>query len=284
MNSAQATHLLLGARYNNLTSSDTRTAQPASEARLFLQSPDRGSLSHSVIQALKQSLVNMVYDCSPTQLALALIPTFAGLLYMHLASTGTEMLPGEVLRDLETRIQGLAIMTKDQLMCLAAELLPPEGVRTLMQHLSVMQGFSEWDEIRRRRRRALVELSLTYLAVARLQSGAFAAQGQHLHTYDLAALERETYIGSYTARLLVEPLRTQYLESTETVRGRFFEQCGKCKVPVYRPSQKTEQAEGGDSPLEKTQEEYLPTNNERGASPPGGDSPRLSIPRKLLEN
>ena len=169
-------------------------------------------------------MVVEVYDCSPTQLALALIPTFSGLLYMHLASTGTEMLPGEVLRDLETRVRGLGIMTKDQLMCLAAELLPPEGVRTLMQYLSVMQGFSEWDEIRRRRRRALVELSLTYLAVARLQTGAFVAEGPYLHTYDLVALERETHIGSYTARLLVEPLRTRYLASTETVRGRFFEQ------------------------------------------------------------
>ncbi|CAE7287280.1 unnamed protein product, partial [Symbiodinium sp. CCMP2456] len=93
----------------------------------------------------------MVYDCSPTQLTLALIPTFAGLLHMHLASTGTEMLPGEALRDLETRVQALAIMTRDQLMCLAAELLPPDGVRTLMQHLGVLHGFGEWDEIRRRR-------------------------------------------------------------------------------------------------------------------------------------
>ena len=101
-------------------------------------------------------------------------------------------------------------------MCLAAELLPPEGVRTLMQYLSVMQGFSEWG--------ALVDPSLTYLAVARLQTAAFVAEDQYLHTYDLVALERETHIGSYTARLLVEPLRTRYLASTETVRGRFFEQ------------------------------------------------------------
>ncbi|CAE7256567.1 unnamed protein product, partial [Symbiodinium sp. CCMP2456] len=166
----------------------------------------------------------MVYDCSPTQLTLALIPTFAGLLHRHLASSGTEMLPGKALRDLEVRVQALAIMTKDQLMCLAAELLPPEGVRTLMQHLSVLHGYGEWEEIRRRRRRALMDLSLTYLAAARLQSGAFAAQAQHLHTFDIVALERETYIGAYTARLLVEPFRTQYLESTEEVRGRFFAQ------------------------------------------------------------
>ncbi|CAE7395039.1 unnamed protein product [Symbiodinium sp. CCMP2456] len=148
----------------------------------------------------------MVYDCSPTQLTLALIPTFAGLLHRHLASSGTEMLPGEALRDLEVRVQALAIMTKDQLMCLAAELLPPDGVRTLMQHLSVLHGYGEWEEIRRRRRRALMELSLTYLAAAR------------------SALAHETYIGAYTARLLVEPFRTQYLESTEEVRGRFFAQ------------------------------------------------------------
>jgi len=166
----------------------------------------------------------MVYDCSPTQLVLALIPTFGGLLHRHLAASGTEMLPGQALRDLEVRVQALAIMTKDQLVVLAAELLPPEGVRTLMQYLSVLHGYGEWDEIRRRRRKALLDVSLCYLAAARLRSGAFASQAQHLQMFDIAALERETYIGAYTARFLEEPFRTQYFESTEEVRAQFFAQ------------------------------------------------------------
>ena len=61
------------------------------------------------------------------------------------------MLPGGAMSELIGRIGALQLITKDQIMNLAVELLPPARVRELMSHLGVLVGFQEWDQIRHRR-------------------------------------------------------------------------------------------------------------------------------------
>ena len=73
------------------------------------------------------------------------------------------MLPGGAMSELIGRIGALQLITKDQIMNLAVELLPPARVRELMSHLGVLVGFQEWDQIRHRRRRAIGDLIMAYL-------------------------------------------------------------------------------------------------------------------------
>eukprot|EP00439_Symbiodinium_sp_Y106_P084998 s1667_g27.t1 len=132
----------------------------------------------------------MYYERSLTNLALALLPTFAALLTVERRTNGEEMLPGGAMSELIGRINSLQLITKDQIMNLAAELLP-------MGHLGVLVGFQEWDQIRYRRRRAIGDLIMAYLTTTRT---------------DLVALERETHLVSYACRYLSDPLRTSFLE------------------------------------------------------------------------
>ncbi|CAE7675030.1 unnamed protein product [Symbiodinium sp. CCMP2456] len=111
-------------------------------------------------------------------------------MYEHFRSLGSEQLPGDVLSDLEGRIATQVIITKDQLLNMAAEKVDEitEKVGVLIGHLEVLAGFAEWDEIRRRRRRTLAELSMAYLVVARQGTGSLVPESLGLHGVDLAAM------------------------------------------------------------------------------------------------
>ena len=124
------------------------------------------------------------------------------------------MLPGGAMRELIGRIGALQLITKDQIMNLAVELLPPARVRELMSHLGVLVGFQEWDQIRHRRRRAIGDLIMAYLTTARLDSGGFVAEALNLHRMDLDSLERETHLVSYACRY--------NLEEVERFRATFY--------------------------------------------------------------
>eukprot|EP00439_Symbiodinium_sp_Y106_P010263 s4265_g1.t1 len=67
----------------------------------------------------------MYYERSLTNLALALLPPFAALLTEERRANGGEMLPGGAMSELIGRIGALQLITKDQIMNLAVELLPP---------------------------------------------------------------------------------------------------------------------------------------------------------------
>ena len=51
------------------------------------------------------------------------------------------MLPGGAMSELIGGIGALQLITKDQIMNLAVEILPPARVRELMSHLGVLVGF-----------------------------------------------------------------------------------------------------------------------------------------------
>ena len=87
----------------------------------------------------------------------------------------------------------LRIIAKDQLLNLAAELLPAESLRELIRHLDVISGIAEWDQIRFRRRRAILELAMRYFASSRLTTGMLVSpESLALHRFDLEQMERET--------------------------------------------------------------------------------------------
>ena len=132
------------------------------------------------------------------------------------------MLPGGAMSELIGRIGALQLITKDQIMNLAVELLPPARVRELMSHLGVLVGFQEWDQIRHRRRRAIGDLIMAYLTTARLDGGGFVAEALNLHRMDLDSLERETHLVSYACRYLSTPQRTSFLEEVERFRATFY--------------------------------------------------------------
>ena len=132
------------------------------------------------------------------------------------------MLPGGAMSELIGRIGALQLITKDQIMNLAVELLPPARVRELMSHLGVLVGFQEWDQIRHRRRRAIGDLIMAYLTTARLDGGGFVAEALNLHRMDLDSLEREIPLVSYACRYLSVPLRTSFLEEVERFRATFY--------------------------------------------------------------
>ena len=75
----------------------------------------------------------MVYDQSPTDLAFALLPVFATLWSEQVSADGTEMLPAAAMEELMARVVAAVIITKDQLLNLAAELLPPGRMRELLR-------------------------------------------------------------------------------------------------------------------------------------------------------
>ena len=129
------------------------------------------------------------------------------------------MLPGGAMSELIGRIGALQLITKDQIMNLAVELLPPARVRELMSQ-GVLVG--EWDQIRHRRRRAIGDLIMAYLTTARLDGGGFVAEALNLHRMDLDSLERETHLVSYACRYLSAPLRTSFLEEVERFRATFY--------------------------------------------------------------
>eukprot|EP00439_Symbiodinium_sp_Y106_P045023 s3857_g5.t1 len=126
------------------------------------------------------------------------------------------------MSELIGRIGALQLLTKDQIMNLAVELLPPARARELMSHLGVLIGFQEWDQIRHRRRSAIWDLNMAYLTTARLESGGFVAEALNLHRIDLDSLERETHLVSCACRYLSDPLRTRFLEEVERFRATFY--------------------------------------------------------------
>ena len=113
----------------------------------------------------------MVYDQSPTDLAFALLPVFATLWSEQVSADGTEMLPAAAMEELMARVTAAVIITKDQLLNLAAELLPPGRMRELLRYLSQLVGYEEWQQIKHRRRRHLIDISISYLSRARLGQG-----------------------------------------------------------------------------------------------------------------
>ena len=90
----------------------------------------------------------MVYDQSPTDLAFALLPVFATLWSEQVSADGTEMLPAAAMEELMARVTAAVIITKDQLLNLAAELLPPGRMRELLRYLSQLVGYEEWQQIK----------------------------------------------------------------------------------------------------------------------------------------
>ena len=82
----------------------------------------------------------------------------------------------------------------------------------LIRHLDVISGIAEWDQIRFRRRRAILNLAMRYFASSRLTTGTLVSQESlALHRFDLEQMEGETYIVSYTNRFIADPLRTSFL-------------------------------------------------------------------------
>eukprot|EP00439_Symbiodinium_sp_Y106_P020889 s4491_g2.t1 len=155
----------------------------------------------------------MYYERSLTNLALAFLPTFAALLTAERRANGGEIVPGGAMSEL-IRIGALQLITKDQIMNLAVELLPPRSQALEYSVDPHDQGFQEWDQIRHRRRRAIGDLIMAYLTTARLDSGGFVAEALNLHRMDLDSLERETHLVSYACRY--------NLEEVERFRATFY--------------------------------------------------------------
>eukprot|EP00439_Symbiodinium_sp_Y106_P002024 s14637_g1.t1 len=62
----------------------------------------------------------MVYDQSSTDLAFALLPVFATLWSEQVSADGMEMLPAAAMEEQMARVTAAVIITKDQLLNLAA--------------------------------------------------------------------------------------------------------------------------------------------------------------------
>ena len=154
----------------------------------------------------------MVYDQSPTDLAFALLPVFA------------TMLPAAAMEELMARVTAAVIITKDQLLNLAAELLPPGRMRELLRYLSQLAGYEEWQQIKHRRRRHLIDISISYLSRARLGQGSLLVEAISRHLFDLTTQTRETHITAYTCRYLDEAHRAEYLGEVEAARARYFQE------------------------------------------------------------
>ena len=166
----------------------------------------------------------MVYDQSPTDLAFALLPVFATLWSEQVSADGTEMLPAAAMEELMARVVAAVIITKDQLLNLAAELLPPGRTRELLRYLSQLVGYEEWQQIKHRRRRHLIDISISYLSRARLGQGNLLVEAISRHLFDLTTLTRETHITAYTCRYLDEGHRAEYLGEVEAARARYFQE------------------------------------------------------------
>ena len=149
----------------------------------------------------------MVYDQSLTALALALLPTRAAPWSEHVTAGGTELLPAAAMGELMTRALGASLITKDQLLNLAAELLPVPRMREVLRFLEHLSGYDEWNQVRLRRRRAITSISLTYLTRARLQSGGIVGAALLRHQFDLESQERETFIIAYANLFLDDGMR-----------------------------------------------------------------------------
>ena len=163
-----------------------------------------------------------VYDQSPTDLAFALLPVFATLWSEQVSADGMEMLPAAAMEELMARVTAAVIITKDQLLNLAAELLPPERMQELLRYLSQLVGYEEWQQIKHRRRRHLIDISISYLSRARRAQGNLLVEAISRHLYDLNTQTRETHITAYTCRYLDEAHRAEYLGEVEVARARYF--------------------------------------------------------------
>ena len=122
------------------------------------------------------------------------------------------------------RVVAAVIITKDQLLNLAAELLPPGRMRELLRYLSQLVGYEEWQQIKHRRRRHLIDISISYLSRARLGQGNLLVEAISRHLFDLTTLTRETHITAYTCRYLDEGHRAEYLGEVEAARARYFQE------------------------------------------------------------
>ena len=177
----------------------------------------------------------MVYDQTLTYLAQVIFPTFAAVYFEFRKAHGSELLPGAVTAELETRIVNGSVITKDQLLNLAAELLPAESLRELLGHRDVISGIAEWDQIRFRRRRAILDLATRYFASSRLTTGTLVSpESLALHRFDLEQMERKTYIVSYTCRFIADPLRTSCLTELEAMRALFYAEDRVLNLATYQ--------------------------------------------------
>eukprot|EP00439_Symbiodinium_sp_Y106_P007759 s9455_g1.t1 len=106
----------------------------------------------------------MVYDQSPTDLAFALLPVFATLWSEQVSADGTEMLPAAAMEELMARVTAAVIITKDQLLNLAAELLPPERMRELLRYLDEAHRAEYLGEVEAARARYFQEDRVLHMA------------------------------------------------------------------------------------------------------------------------
>eukprot|EP00439_Symbiodinium_sp_Y106_P069584 s1185_g12.t1 len=106
----------------------------------------------------------MVYDQSPTDLAFALLPVFATLWSEQVSADGTEMLPAAAMEELMARVTAAVIITKDQLLNLAAELLPPERMRELLRYLDEAHRAEYLREVEAARARYFQEDRVLHMA------------------------------------------------------------------------------------------------------------------------
>ena len=143
--------------------------------------PEIRLCDHSRLGRLK-----MVYDQTLTCLAQVLFRRFP------LSISSSERRTDRRYSPAQSQLS-LRIIAKDQLLNLAAELLPAESLRELIRHLDVISGIAEWDQIRFRRRRAILELAMRYFASSRLTTGMLVSpESLALHRFDLEQMERET--------------------------------------------------------------------------------------------
>eukprot|EP00439_Symbiodinium_sp_Y106_P007261 s7293_g1.t1 len=104
---------------------------------------------------------------------------------------------------------------------LAFALLP---VFATLWYLSQLVGYEEWQQIKHRRRRHLIDISISYLSRARLGQSNLLVEAISRHLFDLTTLTRETHITAYTCRYLDEGHRAEYLGEVEAARARYFQE------------------------------------------------------------
>ena len=146
----------------------------------------------------------MAYVLQPTQLVTVLIPVLAALFYETEVEAGREVLPGSIITQIQTLIQGKAVKLKAQLMMLAVELLPAEQLKKLNSFCSRLRGYD-------------------YFALSKLRDGTELGWSSLTgFQCDLEAARRETEIMSHTSQLLPTNLRHQYELETELLRQKYF--------------------------------------------------------------
>ncbi|CAE7264138.1 unnamed protein product [Symbiodinium microadriaticum] len=204
-----------------------------------------------VTQALLQSTVrNMAYVLQPTQLVTVLIPVLAALFYETEVEAGREVLPGSIITQIQTLIQGKAVKLKAQLMMLAVELLPAEQLKKLNSFCSRLRGYD-------------------YFALSKLRDGTELGWSSLTgFQCDLEAARRETEIMSHTSQLLPTNLRHQYELETELLRQKYFREDQEFNAAVA----------AWESRLGSLlNEEWLGSHGHRGGTPGGVTSSECSF-------